>query len=49
MLVEWRKYKEAVPELEQAISLNPEEEALYVSLGRAYLHLGRDEKGDGSF
>jgi tetratricopeptide (TPR) repeat protein len=45
MLVEWRKYKEAVPELEQAISLNPEGESLYVSLGRAYLSLGDSAKG----
>jgi len=49
MLVEWRKYKEAVPELEQAISLDPEAEALYVSLGRAYLHLGDTKKGMEAF
>jgi len=49
MLVDWRKYKEAVPELEQAISLAPDEELLHVSLGRAYLNLGEDEKSIRSF
>ncbi|HEX6284480.1 MAG TPA: tetratricopeptide repeat protein, partial [Pyrinomonadaceae bacterium] len=49
MLVEWRKYKEAVPELEQAISLAPEQEMLHVSLGRAYLSLGENEKSIKSF
>jgi tetratricopeptide (TPR) repeat protein len=50
MLVEWRKYKEAVPELEQAISLStPEQEMLYVNLGRAYLNLGENEKSIKAF
>jgi tetratricopeptide (TPR) repeat protein len=49
MLVEWRKYKEAVPELEQAISITPDQEMLHVSLGRAYLNLGEDEKSIKSF
>ena len=45
MLVEWRKYKDAVPELEQAISLNPDSEWEYqISLGRAFLNLGQNEK-----
>jgi tetratricopeptide (TPR) repeat protein len=44
MMVEWRKYKEAVPELEQAISLNPEQEFEYqIGLGRAYLNLQQNE------
>src|SRR5207247_10523577 len=49
ILVEWRKYKEAVPELEQAISLNSEEEMLYVRLGSAYLNLGEPAKGVAAF
>jgi tetratricopeptide (TPR) repeat protein len=45
MLVEWRKYKEAAPELERAIALNPDEESQYqISLGRAYVNLGQMEK-----
>jgi tetratricopeptide (TPR) repeat protein len=45
LLVDWRKYKEAIPELEQAISLNPDSQGLYISLGRAYLHTGDTAKG----
>jgi len=49
MLVESRKYKEAVPELERAISLAPEEEGLQVSLGRAYLNLNETDKAIAAF
>ena len=49
MLIEWRKYKEAIPELERAISLAPEREMVHVSLGRAYLHLGQQEKAIAAF
>jgi tetratricopeptide (TPR) repeat protein len=50
MLVEWRKYNDAVPELEQAISLNPDHETEYqVNLGRAYLNLNQNEKALASF
>jgi tetratricopeptide (TPR) repeat protein len=49
MYVEWRKYKEAVPELEKAISLNPENEFLQISLGRAYLNLGETAKATEAF
>jgi tetratricopeptide (TPR) repeat protein len=45
MLVQWRKFKEAIPELEAAISLNPDEEMLYVSAGHAYLNVGESAKG----
>ena len=49
MLVQWRKFKEAIPELEQAISLNSEEEMLYVSVGHAYLSVGDSTKGIQAF
>src|SRR5205823_5841952 len=50
MLVEWRKYKEAIPELEQGISLNPDQESEYqISLGRAYLNLHEREKAMSAF
>jgi tetratricopeptide (TPR) repeat protein len=50
MLVEWRKYQEAVPELEQAISLNPDAEGQYqISLGRAYLNLSAPDKATEAF
>lgn len=45
LLVEWRKYQDAIPELEQAISLNPDNEADYqIGLGRAYLNLNETNK-----
>ncbi len=50
MLVEWRKYQEAVPELEHALSLNPDQEPGYqISLGRCYLNLGQPEKATAAF
>jgi tetratricopeptide (TPR) repeat protein len=50
MLVEWRKHKEAIPELEQAISLNPDQEDNYqIGLGRAYANLGQPEKAAEAF
>lgn len=50
MLVESRKYQDAVPELEQAISLNPEEEPSYlIGLGRALLNLKQVEKATSVF
>src|SRR5436190_977251 len=49
MLVQWRKFKEAIPELEQAISLNSDEEMLYVSVGHAYLNAGDSAKGIQAF
>ena len=48
MLVEWRKYKEAIPELEQAISSMRARNA-YVSLGSAYLNLSESAKGIQAF
>lgn len=45
MLVEWGKYKEAIPELQRAVSLTQDEdETLHLNLGRAYLHLGETQK-----
>ena len=50
MLVEWRKYKEAIPELERAISLNPDQESEYqIALGRSYLTLEQREKAAEAF
>jgi tetratricopeptide (TPR) repeat protein len=50
MLVEWRKYKEAAPELEQGITLNPDQEHQYqINLGRAYLNLGEVDKAAAAF
>jgi tetratricopeptide (TPR) repeat protein len=49
MMVDARKYKEAIPELEQAISLDPEEEMLYISAGTAYLKVGDSTKGMQAF
>ena len=50
MLVEAGKYKEAIAELERAISLTQEEDAgLQMGLGRAYLYLGETEKSIPAF
>jgi len=50
MYTEWRKYKEAIPELEQAISLNPDEEDSYqVGLGQSYMNLGQPKKAVEAF
>jgi tetratricopeptide (TPR) repeat protein len=49
MYAEWRKYDEAVPELEKAASLTPDSGELQVSLGDAYLNLGQDDKALAAF
>jgi Flp pilus assembly protein TadD len=49
MYSEWHKYDRAVPELEKAASLTPDNAALQVSLGDAYLNLGQDEKALATF
>ena len=41
MYAEWHKYDLAAPELEKAASLTPDDAGLQVSLGDAYLNLGR--------
>ncbi len=49
MLVEWGKYKEAIPELERAISLARDDVNLRLSLGRAHLSLGDTQKSMAAF
>lgn len=50
MLVEWGKYKEAISELERAVSLSQEDDtSLHLSLGRAYLHRGETQKALDAF
>ncbi len=50
MLVDAGKYKEAIAELERAVSLTrDEDDALHMGLGRAYLYLGETEKSIPAF
>ena len=49
MYAEWHKYDLAVPELEKASTITPEDAALQVSLGDAYLNLGQDDKALATF
>ena len=50
MLVEWGKYKEAIPELERAIALSQnEDKTLHLNLGRAFLKLNDSEKAIAAF
>ena len=49
VLVDWRKYEEAAPELEKAIAIDRDDESLHVSLGRAYLNLGKTDQALAAF
>lgn len=47
--VEWHKYADAVPELEKAVSLKPENAFYQIGLGQAYLNLGQANKAVAAF
>ena len=49
MYAEAHKYGDAVPELEKAASLTPDDPQIQVTLGDAYLNLGQDDKALATF
>ena len=49
MYVEWHKYEQAIPELEHAASILPNNADPEVRLGVAYLNLGQDDKATAAF
>ena len=49
MYVEWHKYEQAIPELERAASILPNNADPEVRLGVAYLNLGQDDKATAAF